>query len=111
MQIDKMKKSYLKLQSILEEAITHGADSIELEYVAEGLEVTLMFGNSGLGSVLDDRRLAGEIIALIVERARLHKRSRGVMDWAYGGKSYRIKIEEYENFGESAFRLMLEKSK
>ncbi len=59
------------LKSLLEDAIADGADSIDLEYVSDGLEVTFMFGNSGIGIVLDDRILAGELIKLIVERAKL----------------------------------------
>ncbi|HKZ77076.1 MAG TPA: hypothetical protein VJ124_02045 [Pyrinomonadaceae bacterium] len=97
------------LQSLLEEAIDGGADAIELEYVAEGLEVTFMVGSSGIGSVVDDRMLAAAIIGLIVERAKLQNKSRGVIDWAYRGKSYKITVVEYESFGESAFKLLLQR--
>ena len=103
------KRAFLVLQSILQEAIDDGADSIELERVAEGLEVTFMFGNSGIGSVVADRALEGAIIGLIVERAKLHNKPRGVMDWTHRGKSYKIRVVEYESFGESAFRLLLRK--
>ena len=99
------------LQSLLEEAIADGTNSIELEYVDEGLEITHVIGNSGVGSVVDDRLLAEELIGLIVERAKLQNKSRGVIDWAYRGKSYKITVVEYENFGESAFKLLLEKPK
>ena len=97
------------LQSLLEEAIDGGADAIELEYVAEGLEVTFMVGSSGIGSVVDDRMLAAGIIGLIVERAKLQNKSSGVIDWAYRGKSYKITVAEYESFGESAFKLLLQR--
>ena len=97
------------LQSLLEEAIAGGADSIELEYVDEGLEVTFMVGSSGIGSVVDDRMLAAGIIGLIVERAKLQNKSSGVIDWAYRGKSYKITVAEYESFGESAFKLLLQR--
>jgi hypothetical protein len=99
------------LQSLLEEAVAGGANSIELEYVDEGLEITHVVGNSGIGSVMDDRLLAEELIGLIVERAKLQNKSRGVIDWAYRGKSYKITVAEYENFGESAFKLLLERPK
>ena len=104
-------RAFVALQSILEEAINAGADSVEMEYVTEGLEVTYMFGNRGHGSVLKDKTLESGIIGLIIERAKLQDKSRGVMEWAMGDKAYRIKVEEYESFGESAFRLILEKSK
>ena len=96
------------LQSLLEDATEGGADSIDLQYVDEGLEVTFMVGNSGIGSVVDDRILAGELIRLIVERAKLQNRSRGMINWTYRDKSHNITVVEYENFGESAFRLMLQ---
>ena len=104
-------RAFAALQSILEGAVNAGADSVELEYVTEGLEVAYMFGNRGMGSVLKDRTLVSGIIGLIIERAKLQDKSRGVMEWASGDKMYRIKVEEYESFGESAFRLILEKSR
>jgi hypothetical protein len=97
------------LQQILEEAVSAGANSIELEYVAEGLAVMYMFGSTGSGDVIDDRALASGIIRLIVERARLARKSRGVMNWMLLGKQYNIAVEEYDSFGESAFRLILGK--
>ena len=99
------------LESLLEDAVADGADSIDLEYVSDGLEVTFMFGNSGIGSVVDDRILAGELIRLIVERAKLQNRSRGMINWTYHGKSHNITVVEYENFNESAFRLILDDSR
>ena len=82
-----------------------------MECVNEGLEVTYMFGNTGIGSVLDDRGLENKIIELIIERAKLQNKSHGVMDWTYEGRSYKIKVKEYDLFGEIAFRLTLKKSR
>ncbi len=96
-----------KLQQILQEAVNGGADSIELEYVEDGLEVSYLFGGTGLGAVLSDRVLASEIIELIVDRAKLEYKSRGVMSWLLFGKQHYITVEEYDSFGESAFRLIL----
>jgi hypothetical protein len=103
------ERAFQVLQSFLEEAIVGGADSIEFEYADEGLEVTCMVGGSGIGSIVEDRRLAAEIIGLIIERAKLQNKSRGVIDWAYRGTSHRIRVVEYESFGESVFKLLLEK--
>ena len=105
------ENAFLTLQTILEEAIKSEADSVEFEYVAEGLEVTYGYGISGVGYVLEDRALGSGIIQLIVEHAKLQGKSRGVMMWTYGKKSYQIKVEEYECFGESAFRLILGKAR
>jgi len=80
-----------------------------LEYVAEGLEVMYVFGSTGSGDVVDDRVLASGIIRLIVDRAKLARRSRGVMNWTLFGKQYNITVEEYDSFGESAFRLIFGK--
>ena len=102
-------RAFLPLQSILEGAINDGADSIELEYVDEGLEVTYMFRNRGIGYIVADHVLGKEIIELIVARAKLENRSRGMMDWTHRGKLYRITVVEYESFGESTFKLLLGK--
>ena len=106
---DQRDKALQKLQQVLEEAVSAGADSIELEYVAEGLEVMYASGSTGSGDVIDDRALASGIIRLIVERARLARKSHGVMNWTLLGKQYNIAVEEYDSFGESAFRLILGK--
>ena len=106
---DQGDRALQKLQQMLEEAVSAGADSIELEYVAEGLEVMYMFGSTGSGDVIDDRVLASGIIGLIVDRAKLARKSRGVMNWTFFGRQYNITVEEYDSFGESAFRLRLGK--
>lgn len=106
---DRKDRASEKLQQILEEAVNSRADTIEFEYVAEGLEVSMMFGGRGIGYVLDDRELAGEIIGLIIDRARLANKSRGVMTWTLLGKPCTITVEEYDCFGESAFQLKFRK--
>jgi hypothetical protein len=68
-----------------------------------------MFGSTGIGDVLSDRTLASEVIGLIINRAQLEDKSRGVMRWTLFGEQYAITVEEYESFGESAFRLKLGK--
>lgn len=111
MQTDDTRKNRAseKLQQILEEAAGGVADSIELEYVAGGLEVSTLFGNTGIGNMLNNRALASEMIELIIDRAKLEDKSRGVMTWTLLGKLYTITVEEYDNFGEPAFRLILGK--
>ena len=106
---DQGDRALQKLQQVLEEAVSAGADSIELEYVAEGLEVMYTFGSTGSGDVIGDRVLASGIIRLIIDRAKLARRSRGVMNWTLLGKQYNIMVEEYDSFDESAFRLTLGK--
>ena len=55
--------------------------------------------------------VGSEILELIIKRAKPQNKCRGVMDWTHGGKSYKIKVQQYENFGKTAFRLILEKPK
>jgi cellobiose-specific phosphotransferase system component IIA len=107
---DRTKQARRALRQILEEAARAGADTIELEYANEGLEVTFMFGHAGVGDVLVNRELEREVIGLIVEEAHLQNSSRGSMGMILLGEPYTIIVEEYESFGESAFRLRLQKS-
>lgn len=108
---DESKKSRAlrKLHEILERAVEGGADSVELEYADSGLEVTFMFGTTGLGGVLVERELEGEVIGLIVQKGHLQKKPRGAMSMMLLGEAHTITIEEYEEFGESGFRLKLKK--
>jgi len=99
------------LQHILEEAIGTGADTVEFEYVDGGLEVCYRGRGTGIGVLLADRVLERQLIKLIIERAKLENKSRGAMVWTLMGKQYNIVVEEYERFGESAFRLILGKPK
>ena len=66
-------------------------------------------GPTGVGDVLVNRELEGKVIGLIVERAHLQKSSRGLMGMTLLGEPHTIPVEEYQSFGESAFRLKLEK--
>jgi division protein CdvB (Snf7/Vps24/ESCRT-III family) len=98
-----------KLQQIIIEAIENGADGIEMEYVGEGLEVTYMFGNIGMGRVIEDEAEIGEIITGIMEDAKLESTSQGLMEWRH--KSHKIYVEAYDSFGETAFRLKIKAPK
>lgn len=94
-----------KLQRIIIAAIENGADTIEMEYVMEGLEITYMIGNTGMGRVIENRDEIDEIISGLIEQANLERKSRGIMEWRY--KSRKIYVEEYESFGDTAFRLKI----
>jgi hypothetical protein len=105
---DKNKGTGLeKLIQVLEEAMNSGADSVSLEYEDNGLEVCYMFGNVGIGAVLIDRDLEAEVVGHIVEAAQLERKSRGKMQMALCGKEYIVNAERYESFGESAFKLKI----
>ena len=99
------------LHSIIKTAVRQGAETIELEYVTEGLEVTYMSGSYGIGEVIDNRKSIKTIIDELVTQAKLEYKTRGTFKWIYDEREYEVRAEEYESFGESAFRLILKKSK
>ena len=98
-----------QLQAYLEEAVEAGANAIVLEYVPEGLEVCFMLGDTGAGRVLEDSKLAGELMQLIGDGAGLDTKPKGTMTWLVHGQPVGITVEEYDSFGECAFRLKLKK--
>lgn len=100
-----------QLKAYLEEAVSGGADSIILEYVPEGLEICFVFGDTGTGCILKDFKVAGDIMQLIGERAGLDTKSKGTMTWEIQDQAVKIAVEEYNSFGECAFRLKLARGK
>lgn len=105
------KVSRLTLQSLIETAIREGANAIELEYVEEGLEVTYVSGNIGMGEVVDDRASITAIISELILQAKLEHKPRGVFKWVHESRAHEIRVEQFESFGESAFRILLKKPK
>ena len=91
-------------QNIMERALTGGADSVMLEWVPEGLEVTWRVGNTGLGTVVKSNE-GNRIIRFIVRAAGLERLDRGVLDVQIAGQSREVSVESYEHFGEWAYRL------
>ena len=93
------------LQRMLEDALKAGADAVELEYVSEGLEVSYAYGNIGIGSVITDPKVARTIIDDLIECAGLEEKTDGRMSVELLGKVRIVSVEEWDSFGESAFRL------
>jgi hypothetical protein len=104
---DEQKRAVEYLIGLLHEAAEAGADTVELERVPGGLEISILARGSGLGTVLKDRALESELMELIVQRAGLEKRVKGKMNWSVFGENCRITVEEYDSFGEPCFRLKL----
>jgi hypothetical protein len=98
------------LNDLLCRAVEAGADTLELERVPGGLEITWLAGGSCVGIVLQDAELEAELIGLIVRNAGLERRAKGKMQWNIQGKDREITVEEYDSFGESCFRLKLGKA-
>lgn len=97
------------LDQLLMKALAVGAEAIELEYVSEGLEVSFISGNVGLGEVISDAQAADEIMDEIWKQGKLGRKQHGTIQWTNGGKQYVIRVEEREHFGESAYRLAFRK--
>src|SRR5260221_2057879 len=90
------------LTEILADAVTNGADAIELERDSGGsLEVAFMSGNAGSGFVLD-RDEGWELIKSINAASR---KSRGKFRISLHGKDYMVQVKTRDHFGEDAFRL------
>ena len=107
---DAARAAEQQLQACLEEAVEAGANAIVLEYVSEGLEVCFMLGDTGAGRILKDPKLASALMQLVGDRAGLDTKPQGMMTWLVHGQPVKIAVEEYDNFGECAFRLKLKKT-
>jgi hypothetical protein len=97
------------LIQILEYALETGADAVEMEYADGGLEVCFMVGNTGMGRWLTDRTQINQLIEAIVKTAKLRRKSRGQMQLTLCGAEHTIFVHQYDSFGESAFRLGIDK--
>lgn len=100
-------KAEKQLEAYLEKAVDVGATGIIFEYVPEGLEVCFMFGNSGVGTILRNRELGSSVMVLIGRRSRIGFKPRSTLSWMLRGEKRRIVVEQYDSFGETAFRLEL----
>ena len=99
-----------KIQEILARAINAGADAVTIEFAKEGgLEVFFVFGNTGVGDNLVERSLEAEVMTLIYEQAGLEEKSCGVLQWECHGQNLEINVEEYDSFGETAYKLTFPK--
>ena len=57
------------------------------------------------------RAFEQDIIAELVKRAGLSRKSRGKMQVSLLGKYYEAVVEEYDSFGQSAYNLTLKERK
>jgi hypothetical protein len=104
---EKTQRAVEYLNDILHKAVDTESDTVLLERVPEGLEISFLRGGSGVGIVLEDRALESELIGLLVRRAGLERRVHGRLKWEIHGQERVIRVEEYDSFGESCFRLKL----
>ena len=108
---DSSTKAFQELVRMLEEALRAGAHSVGLEYKGQDLMVFHNFGNTGLGASRIPQELQQDVIAELVKRAGLSRKSRGRMQVSLLGKDYDAVVQEYDSFGESAYNLTLKERK
>jgi hypothetical protein len=108
---DNPARAFQELLRVLEEALRAGAHSVGLEYKGRDLMVFHHVGNLGLGVSRIPQKLQQVVIAELVRRAGLSRKSRGKMQVSLLGKEYEAAVEEYDSFGESAFHLTLKERK
>jgi hypothetical protein len=104
---DRPDGAYRELVRVLEEAVRAGVNSIGLEYKGQDLMVFYQAGPFGLGASRIPQQLQQDVIAELVKRAGLARKSRGKMQVSLLGKDYDALVEEYDSFGESAYNLTL----
>jgi len=99
-----------KMQEIVDRAVDISADAVTIEFAREGgLEVLFVVGDTGFGGILVDRTLEAAVMTLIHQRAGLEKRPYGTMHWESQGQDFKIRVEEYDSFGETAYTLTFSK--
>lgn len=99
-----------KMQEIVEQAVSISAETVTIEFAKEGgLEVLFGVGNMSVGGILVERRLEAAVMTLIHERAGLEKKPSGMMRWEFQGQDLKIRVDEYDSFGETAYKLKFPK--
>jgi len=107
---DSKAEAIRKLGHIIAEAVELNVDEVTIEFAEDGgLEVCFIAGNTGVSAVLVPRELEGEVMGLIADRAGMADRPTGVLEWSFGDAKKTLFVEEYDSFGETAFRLLLKR--
>jgi hypothetical protein len=109
--VDNSARAFQELVCVLEAAVGAGVSSIGLEYKGRELMVFHQAGPLGLGASRIPQALQQDVMAELVKRAGLARKSRGKMQVRLLGKDYEVVVEEYDSFGESADNLTLKERK
>ena len=103
--------AFQEIVRVLEEAVRAGVNSIGLEYKDRELLVFYQAGPVGLGAGRVPQEIQQDVIAELVKRAGLSRKSRGKMQVSLLGKDYEAILEKYETFGDSAYHITLKERK
>ncbi len=95
-----------KLDDILAGFLDLKADKVTLEWTSGGIEVTTYRGSTGIGGVLADP-VAGSVVGELVTRAKLERRTSGLLEASIRGRRMKFIVKEYDHFGESAFEIRM----
>lgn len=106
---NKGHKGSSEFLKIIELAIYEGADSVTIEYDDNGLEVCNWIGSLGIGEILVGRDIEQNLIEYIIDTAKLENKTKGKIAIKLDGAGYTINVDEYDHFGESAFKLLIKK--
>ena len=107
--LESNKEAFRELTRLLEEAVTAGADCLELERENQELVAYQYLGNTGVGAAAIPEKLQKAVLKEIVHRASLHRKPTGKFLITLLGKEYEVFAKEYDSFGEAAFTLRLSK--
>ncbi len=107
---EKSERAFQHLVQVLEEAVRAGANSVGLEREGGELMVVQYSKASGLALGPIPEELEQALVDEIIDRAGLAHTARGEIQINLAGKDYRVVVDERDDFGESAFNLLLKKS-
>ena len=94
------------LATLVSKAIEIGADKLEVEYKDRHEEVTAIKGSMGVG-ISNLRSDSKEAITLLDELWKHRKKMKKI---EIGGVHFKLKISTFENFGETAFRVVIRRA-
>ena len=107
---EKSERAFQHIVRVLEEAVRAGANSVGLEREGGELMVVQYSKASGLALGPIPEELEQALVDEIIDRAGLAHTARGEIQINLAGKDYRVVVDERDDFGESAFNLLLKKS-
>ena len=97
------------LVRVLEEAVQEGADSVGLEREDGDLTVVQYSKSSGLALGPVPKELEQVLVDEIIDRAGLAHTFKGEIQIFLAGRDYKVIVDERDDWGESAFNLLLKK--
>ena len=108
---EKSEEVFRRIVRLLEEAVRAGANSVGLEREGGDLTVVHYFGSTGQAEGSIPKALEQALVDEIIDRSGLAHSPRGEMQINLAGDDYKVIVDQRDDFGESAFNLLLKRSK